>query len=139
MKAIVVYDTKFGNTEQVAKGIAKVLNADVIRVSDVKASKLKEYDIFAFGCPIHAWRMSSGMKKVLKKLEGKSFAGKKAATFDTKIDSRFAGNAAKKIQKKLKKLDFDIAMKPVHFILTGREGPLAEGEMNKVQAFAALK
>jgi flavodoxin I len=139
MKAVVVYDTTFGNTEQVAKGIAKVLNADAIRVSDVEVSKLKEYDIFAFGCPIHAWNMSSGMKKILKQLEGESFAGKKAATFDTKIDSRFAGNAAKKIQKKLKKLDFDIAMKPVHFIVIGREGPLAEGEMDKVQTFAALK
>lgn len=139
MKAIVVYDTQFGNTEQVAKGIAKVLNADIIKVTDLEASKLKAYDRFAFGCPVHAWNMSSGMKLALQKLEGESFAGKQAATFDTRIDSRFAGDAAGKIGKKLKKLGFKVIMKPVHFIVTGREGPLAEGEMDKVQIFAALK
>ncbi|MFW9934564.1 MAG: flavodoxin family protein [Candidatus Thorarchaeota archaeon] len=139
MKAVVVYDTKFGNTKQVAEGIAKVLNADIINVSAIDPSKLREYDVFAFGCPVHAWNMSSGMKKALKILEGESFVGKKVGTFDTRIASRFAGNAAKKIQNKLKKLGFEIAMKPVHFIVTGREGPLAEGEMEKVEAFAALK
>ncbi|MFX1577418.1 MAG: flavodoxin family protein [Promethearchaeota archaeon] len=139
MKAVVVYDTKFGNTKQVAEGIAEVLNADIINVSAIDSSKLREYDVFAFGCPVHAWNMSAGMKKALKLLEGESFVGKKVGTFDTRIASRFAGNAAKKIQSKLKKLGFDIAMKPVHFIVTGREGPLAEGEMEKVKAFTALK
>ena len=74
-----------------------------------------------------------------KKMKGESFDGKKAAAFDTKFNSRFAGSAAKKIQGKLKKLGFDIAMKPVSFFVTGREGPLAEGEMEKVNAFSTLK
>ena len=139
MKAIVIYDTKFGNTEQVAKGIAKVLMAEVIKVSEVNPAQLKAYDIFAFGSPTHAWNMSSGMKAVFKKLKEESFKGKKAAAFDTKYNSRFAGSAAKKIQGKLKKLDFDIAMKPVSFFVIGREGPLADGEMEKVKAFSTLK
>lgn len=139
MKAVVVYDTKFGNTEQVAKGIAKILNADTIKVSNIEPSSLKVYDLFAFGCPVHAWNMSAGMKTALQKLEGESFEKKKAATFDTRLASRFAGNAASKIQKKLKKLGFEIVMKPVHFIVAGREGPLAEGEIEKVEAFITLK
>ena len=138
MKAIVVYDTKFGNTEQVAKGIARVLNADVVRVTDVDITKLKEYDIFAFGSPTHTWNISSGMKKLFNKLKGESFKGKKAATFDTKYKSRFAGSAAKKIQSKLKKLDFEIIMDPMNFIVIGNEGPLAEGEMEKTTAFSTL-
>jgi len=139
MNAIVVYDTKFGNTEQVAKGIAKVLNADIIKVSEVEPSKLKAYDIFAFGSPTHAWNMSSGMKKALNKLKDHSFEGKKAAAFDTKFNSKFAGSAAKKILGKLKKLDFQISMEPISFIVIGNEGPLADGEMDKVKAFAALQ
>jgi flavodoxin len=138
MKAVVVYDTKFGNTEQVAKGIAQVLSGNAIRVTDVDPLKLKVYDVFAFGSPTHAWNMSSGMKAFFKKLKGESFAGKKAATFDTKYKSRFAGSAAKKIQSKLKKLDFNIIMDPVSFIVTGSEGPLAEGELEKTKAFSAL-
>lgn len=139
MKAIVVYDTKFGNTEQVAKGIAKVLNADVIKVTDVEVTKLKEYNVFVVGSPTHAWNMSAGMKQFFKKIEGQSFGEKKAAAFDTKMDSRFAGSAAKKIQSKLKKLSFNITMKPVSFFVTGREGPLADGELEKVKEFSALK
>jgi flavodoxin len=139
MKIIVIYDTKFGNTKKVAKGIGKILSADVYRVTDVDISKLKEYEVFAVGSPTHAWNMSSGMKTFFKKLKGESFKGKKAATFDTKFKSRFAGSAAKKIQSKLKKLDFEIVMDPVSFIVTGNEGPLAEGEMEKTKTFAALK
>ncbi len=139
MKAIIVYDTKFGNTEQVAEGIAKVLNADLIKVTQVDPAKLKIYDIFIFGSPTHAWNMSGGMKKVFNKLKGHSFEGKKATAFDTKLNTRFAGNAATKIQSKLKKLGFSIAMKPVHFFVIGREGPLADGEMEKVKAFSTLK
>jgi flavodoxin len=139
MKAVVVYDTKFGNTEQVAKGIAKVLNADLIKVADVDPTRLMEYDIFAFGSPTHAWNMSGGMKQAFNRLKGHSFEGKKAVAFDTKIEHRFAGNAATKIQSRLKKLGFTIAMKPVHFFVTDREGPLGDGEMDKVKAFEALK
>lgn len=138
MKAIVIYDTKFGNTENVAKGIAKVLSADIIKASDFDVSKLKEYDVFAFGSPTHAWNMSSGMKGVFNKLKGAVIEGKRAVAFDTKFDSRFAGSAAKKIQEKLKKLGFDIMMEPVNFIVIGNKGPLADGEMEKVKAFSAL-
>ena len=138
MKVIVIYDTKFGNTEKVAKSIAKILSADVYRVTDVDISKLKEYDVFAVGSPTHAWNMSSVMKVFFKKLKGESFEGKRAATFDTKYKSRFAGSAAKKIQSKLKKLDFKIVMDPVSFLVTGNEGPLAEGEMEKIKAFSTL-
>jgi flavodoxin I len=139
MKAVVIYDTKFGNTEKVAMGIAEVLGADVIKASNVDLQKLQEYDLFAFGSPTHAWNMSSPMKSLFNKLQGTSFKGKKAVAFDTKIDNRFAGSAAKKIQGKLKKLDFEILMKPISFFVAGREGPLAEDEMEKVKAFSALK
>ncbi len=138
MKAVVIYDTKFGNTEKVAKGIAEILGADVIRVSDVEVSKLKEYDLFAFGSPTHAWNMSSGMKGVFNKLKGNVFEGKRAVAFDTKYNSRMAGSAAKKIQSKLQKLGFSIVMEPVSFFVTGNEGPLAEGELEKVKAFSTL-
>ncbi len=139
MKAVVIYDSQFGNTEKVAKAIAKVLDGEAIKVSDVDVSKLEDYDVFAVGSPTHAWNMSSGMKGFFKQLKGKLFKEKKAAAFDTKFDSRFAGSAAKKIQSKLKKHGFDIVMEPVSFFVTGREGPLADGEIEKVKVFSTLK
>lgn len=138
MNAIVIFDTKFGNTEKVAKGIAEVLNTKAVKASEIELSSLEEYDLVVVGSPTHAWNMSKDMKKFFNQLKGKSFQGKRAATFDTKYKSRFAGSAAKKIQSKLKKLDFEIALEPISFIVTGNEGPLAEGEMDKTKAFSAL-
>lgn len=138
MNAIVIFDTKFGNTEKVAKGIAEVLNTKAVKASEIELSSLEEYDLVVVGSPTHAWNMSKDMKKFFNQLKGKSFQGKRAATFDTKYKSRFAGSAAKKIQSKLKKLDFEIALEPISFIVTGNEGPLAEGEMEKTKAFSAL-
>ncbi|MCK4714116.1 MAG: flavodoxin, partial [Candidatus Aenigmarchaeota archaeon] len=67
------------------------------------------------------------------------FTGKKAAVFDTKFKGRFAGSAAKKIEKDLKRLGFTVAMHYVSFYVTGMEGPLAKGEIEKTKNFVALK
>ena len=66
MKALVVYDTKFGNTEKVAKAIAEGLSAgcevDCKKVSDIDPSELRAADLVLVGSPTHAWNMSSNTK-----------------------------------------------------------------------------
>ena len=88
-----------------------------------------------FGCPTQIWNMSGGMKDLFKRMEGESFKGKTAAAFDTKFNGRLAGSAAKKIEGKLKKLGFTLAMNGISFFVTGQQGPLAEGELDKIKAF----
>ncbi|MFW9926688.1 MAG: flavodoxin family protein [Candidatus Thorarchaeota archaeon] len=51
VKSVVVYDTRFGNTEEVAKGIAKVLMADINKASEATISGLKGYDALVFSSP----------------------------------------------------------------------------------------
>ncbi|MHA1840034.1 MAG: flavodoxin family protein [Candidatus Ranarchaeia archaeon] len=138
MTAIVIYDTKFGTTQKVAEAIAQILNADLLKASDVDVKKLNDYDAMVFGCPTQIWNISGGMRDLFKRMQGKSFTGKTAVAFDTKINSRFAGSAAKKIEGKLRKLGFTLAMSAVSFFVTGQEGPLADGELDKTQAFATL-
>jgi len=139
MKAVVVYDTVYGNTEQVAQGIAKHLSAKAIKVTAVDAAELKAEDIVVFGCPTHAWNMSTEMKKLFQRLEGESFLGKKAATFDTKMKSRLAGSAAGKMVGKLKDLGFEVVLAPVSFFVSGKEGPLVEGELEKTKVFSNMQ
>ena len=138
MKAVIIYDTQFGNTKRVAEAIARILNANLFAVSEVQFDQLQDYELFIFGSPIHAWNMSAGMKELMKNLRGTSFAGKKAVAFDTKINSRFAGSATQKIEKQLRNLGFTLAMPGVSFLVQGREGPLVEGEMAKTDAFKTL-
>ena len=52
---------------------------------------------------------------------------KKAFAFDTKVRAWWAGSAAKGIEKQLRKLRMKIVKPHQSAIVTGREGPLADG------------
>ncbi|MHB8840870.1 MAG: hypothetical protein ACYC56_03625 [Candidatus Aquicultor sp.] len=59
-----------------------------------------------------------------------------AAAFDTGFTSIFAGNAAKRIAQALQQAGFRLIVPPQRFIVTGAEGPLAEGELDKAKTWA---
>ena len=135
-KAIVIYDSKFGNTEKIAKALSEGmkkegLEADCMRIDNVNLNKLGEYEILAIGAPTHAFGISKPMKEFLKKLESVNLQNKKAFAFDTKMKSRFAGSAAKGIEKQLKKLQMTIIRPYASAIVKGTEGPLEEGAEEK--------
>lgn len=131
-RAVVIYDTKFGNTEKVARALAEGMkrhevNVDCSKIDEVNISKLGDYDLLAVGGPMHAFGLSKPMKDFLKKLENMNTSGKKAFAFDTKLKSRLAGSAGKRIEKKLKKLGMNIVKSHVSAIVKGGEGPLEDG------------
>jgi flavorubredoxin len=131
-KAIVIYDTVFGNTEKVARALAsgmkeQGIQVDIANVQKVEVNKLKEYDLLAIGGPTHKTGISEPMKDFLEKLKSVEVKGKKAFAFDTRLKIRVAGSAAKKIEKELKKLGISIVKSYSSAIVVGREGPLEEG------------
>lgn len=130
-RAIIVYDTKFGNTQKAANALAEGIKAqgvdvDCLQTNEVDTSKLGEYDLLALGGPTQAFGISKPMKDFLEKLESAKLGGKKAFAFDTKMKSRLAGSAGKGIEKKLQRLGMNIIMPHVSAIVNGREGPLEE-------------
>jgi len=131
-KAIVIYDTQFGNTEKIAKALASGIKGqgvqvDCVKVDVVDVNKLAEYDLLAIGGPTLAFGMSKPMKDLLGKLEGIELRGKKAFAFDTKVRFAFSGSAAKGIEGKLKGLGMSIVRPCSSAIVKGKEGPLEEG------------
>jgi len=127
----VVYDTKFGNTEKIAKVLAEGIKAqgvevDCVKVGEVEINKLNEYDFLVIGGPTQAFGISKPMKDFLDKLESAGISGKKAFAFDTKMKSRFTGSAGKGIEKRLKKLQMSIVRPHASAIVKGMEGPLEE-------------
>jgi flavorubredoxin len=132
VKALVVYDSVYGNTERVAKALAEGLegggvDVDVVKVDAVKFEELGEADLLCVGGPVHAWSASKPVKEFLERLKSvKGLSGKKAFAFDTKMNSRLAGSAGGKIERKLKDLGFTIAKPSESAIVNGREGPLRE-------------
>jgi flavorubredoxin len=131
-KAIVIYDTQFGNTEKIAKALASGIKeqgvqVDCVKVDEIDINKLAEYDLLAIGGPTQAFGMSKPVKDLLRKLEGIELRGKKAFAFDTKMSFTFTGSAAKGIEGKLKGLGVSIVRPCSSAIVKGRGGPLEEG------------
>ncbi|MEM3759487.1 MAG: flavodoxin domain-containing protein [Candidatus Bathyarchaeia archaeon] len=131
-RAIIIYDTKFGNTEKIAKALAigmekEGVKVDCVKADEVDVDKLGECDFLAFGAPTHAFGISKPMKAFLEKLKSVNLKGKKAFAFDTKYKSRLAGSAAKGIEKRLKEFGMSIIKPYTSAIVKSSEGPLAEG------------
>lgn len=103
-KAIVVFDTRFGNTKKVAKTLAlelkgQGLEVECVKVEEVEVKGLTEYDLLAVGGPTHRLGISEPMKGFLGKPESADLRGKRAFAFDTRVKTRFAGSAGKRIEK----------------------------------------
>jgi flavodoxin len=133
-KALVVYDSVYGNTEKVARALAKGLedsgvDVDCVRVDSAKFDELSGYDLLVIGSPVHAWSVSKPIKEFLERLKSvEGLSGKKAFAFDTKMSrSRLAGGAGGKIEGKLKSLGLTIVKVHASAVVKGREGPLQEG------------
>jgi flavodoxin len=132
MKAVVIYDTQFGNTEQVAKELASGMSehgvsVDCVKVDEAHIDTLPKYNLLAIGGPTHGFGMSGPMKTFMKKLENIDLRDKKAFAFDTKNSSRFWGSAAKRIEKRMKKFRMNIVMPCASGIVKGLKGPLQDG------------
>ena len=134
-RGLVVFDSKFGNTERVARSLAGGLvraGVDVICLNtmDVKPKSLLEFDLIAIGGPTQMFTASKPMKDFLSKLDGvQSLKGKFGFAFDTKFRSALSGSAAKYIEKKLEQFGMKIVRPRQSAIVAKTEGPLEEGEM----------
>jgi flavorubredoxin len=131
LKALVVYDSVYGNTERLAKALATGLESrgvevKIVKVDQVKPNELGNVDLLCVGSPTQAWNVSKPTQEFLERLKTEGLTGKKAFAFDTKMKSRLAGDAGGKIERKLKDAGLTIAKHSESAIVIGREGPLEE-------------
>ena len=140
MKALIVFDSNFGNTKIIAEAMAKELgnNTKVISVTDFKDSELEGIELLVVGSPIIGWKPSERMGKFLASLSRDQLKGIKVATFDTRVKLFIHGDAAKKIARRLKGVGAEIIVKPQAFFVKGKEGPLIDGEVEKALEWAKI-
>ena len=154
MKALIIYESFFSNTEKIAKvigeGFDSSVEVNVRKVSNVKFEQLKGIDLLIVGAPTRAFRPSPGIAKFLKSIPAKSLQGVKAASFDTRIalediKLRFLktmvklfGYAAEPISKKLRKKGAEIIAEPEGFCVNDTEGPLKENELQRARDWAKI-
>lgn len=64
-------------------------------------------------------------------------SGGRAAAFDTRLERFAAGGAAPRIARRLRVRGYEIAARPIGFIVDGMEGPLRTGEAERAALWAA--
>jgi flavodoxin len=147
MRALVVYDSYFGNTEEVAKAIAgglkDLVQADVIRASDFDPKRVKGFDFLIIGSPTRAFHETKRIKVFLKGVARDEYEKMKVIAFDTRIatediESRLLsrmekafGHAAEPMSDIMKKRGGELLIDPVGFYVQDTEGPLKEGEVDR--------
>lgn len=142
MNTLVVFDSQFGNTEKIARRIAETLEpfgtAHAVRVTEVGPNTLTDVDLLVVGSPTQSWNTTNAIKDFFKHLKPDRAKELLAAAFDTRVDKpRFiTGSAAYAMAKQMKHLGLTMLLKPECFLVTGMEGPLAEGEVNRAAAWA---
>lgn len=147
MNMLIVYFSKFGNTQLVAEKIAetmasangKVGSVRVISSEQLEAVDLEAVDLVVMGTPTHKMNLPEAVRPVFDRLPRKVLRDKAVAAFDTSYKmsaflARFT--AAKKLNKILRKLGGKRVVQPETFHVVGREGPLFEGELERAQVWA---
>jgi len=141
-KAIVVYESKYGNTKRVAETIAEGMRevsgveAVVSELKEVDLKQLTDFDAILVGSPNHMGSATRGIKKFIGKLGKINLEGKLTAAFDT-----YAGNNFEKAVKKMEKQISDkvpglkLAAPGLSIRVEGMKGPIPEKELPKGKEF----
>jgi flavodoxin len=143
MNALIVYFSKFGNTEMVAEAIAEPLESEgpvrVISSDQLTVSDLHDVDLVVMGSPTHRMNLPEAVRPVFNALPRMVLRHKRVAAFDTSYKmsrwlTRFT--AARKLDRKLRKLGGKRVTPPETFHVVEREGPLYDGEIERAKAWA---
>ena len=153
MNTLVLYDSVFGNTEQIARAIAAALEpcgpVTLLRVTEPFSDRLAGLDLLVVGSPTRAFRPTPATTQSLKALPKGALAGVKAAAFDTRIRVEDTGSgflrfmvsifgyAAQPIENTLKARGGALLLPAEGFFVKATEGPLLDGEIERAKAWAA--
>ena len=141
MNVLVVYDSVYGNTEEIAKAIGSAITGDVkvLRVGEVNPSELKGFDLLIIGSPTQGGGPTQAIKDFLNKIPELSLQGINIAVFDTRMTTKFVrifGYAAGRIAGSLKRKGVKLVAPPEGFFVKGSQGPLKEGELERAAVWA---
>ena len=141
MKALVVYDTTYSNTEKIAKAIGGALTGDVkvLRAAEANTADFASFDLIVIGSPTYGGRPMPSVMDLMNKISETVVKGKNVAVFDTRIPSKIAklfGYAADRIAKNLKDKGANLVVPAESFYVLGKAGPLKDGELARAATWA---
>jgi hypothetical protein len=160
MKVLVVYESMFGNTEEVARAIAAgigesaaVTSVDVVAAADARG-RVGDADLVVIGGPTHAFSMtrestrtdavsqgatgetSYGLRDLVDDLP-RAREGQKLAVFDTRVTKvrHLPGSAARSAWRHVRRHGYQPAASPESFYVLDVAGPLEHGEIERATSW----
>jgi hypothetical protein len=156
MRAIVVYESHWGNTAAVARAIADGLGPDARAVTTDEATdtSLEGIDLIVAGAPVMAFRLPTegALDSLANKpskdgnppdvshpamrswLAGLPAGHGRGAAFETGL--RWSpGGATGAIESELRRAGYGSIARSRRFVVTGTSGPLKVGEIDRAQAW----
>jgi hypothetical protein len=157
MRALVVFESMFGNTRTIATAVADGLlsrmSVDMVEVGAASTVLGDGVDLLVVGGPTHAFGLSRvgtrrsaaeqakralvsegiGLREWLDSVRGGS-GRVAAAAFDTRVSKpRLPGTAAGAARKRLRRLGYRVIARPEDFYVGGTPGPLLPGEVERAR------
>jgi hypothetical protein len=158
VRALVVYESMFGNTELAARAVAEGLSGRLtVTVTNVATGPaVSGTDLLVVGAPTHAFSLSRpgtrssavqqggaataldvGVREWLARAAG--LDGVRTAAFDTKVARpKLPGSAARGAARRLRRLGGRPVVPPASFYVAGTPGPLVDGELDRARRWGRL-
>lgn len=161
MRAQVIFESIYGNTEAIARAIADGLTTtctvELVPVGEAPASVSPDIDLIVAGGPTHEFGLTRaqtradavkdatrpaatvwcGLREWLAELAPPT-SPTSFATFDTRMHKPpLPGSAARGAARRLQRLGFVAADHPTSFWVSHATGPLADGELERARAWGA--
>jgi flavodoxin len=136
MKTLVVYGTRYGNTQRVAEAIADGVkeagDVEVLALEAATPSKVREADLIVVGGPTEAHGTTPALKAWV---DGLAFVleGKAVAAFDTRLDYArvLSGSASRGIEARLRRAGARMVAADGSFLVKGKQPQLEPGELTR--------
>lgn len=151
-KALVVYDSAYGNTAKIARKIAESIRpnpAKCLLATQVTWSDVVDVDLLIVGSPTQGGRPTAPVMNFIHGLPKASLAETRVAAFDTRFGLRehgvglrllmqTIGFAAPKIERELMSKGGQSVAEPEGFIVSETEGPLKPEELEHAAIWARI-
>ncbi|MCG7844509.1 MAG: hypothetical protein MIO90_03660 [Methanomassiliicoccales archaeon] len=150
MKCMVVYDSVYGNTKQVAEAIAEQINADgneaVLVSLRENAKPALDGDVMFLGSPTRYFKMTPAAKDLVKSMKALGWKDQPIIMFDTMMGvpgdmaERNMGKwavkgAAPKLRDLAKSEGLKVQEAVLHIGVTGLKGPLTATGKEEAKRF----
>jgi flavodoxin len=142
MNALIIYESQFGNTEQIARSIAHALaERGSVRLEPIEKADPLTFEgasLLVLGSPTQHHEATPDMLAWLDRMPPQVLGRLAVAVFDTRyhISRVFAGSAAHAIGKEIQQRGGRLIAPPESFFVTDREGPLEAGEVERAASWA---